>query len=292
MNSFRSGCVAAVLLVAAGGPARAADLTVTPAWLTAHLSDPALVVLHVGDRKSYDAGHIPGARFLDFRKLSDPDAKLRLQMPPVDRLKAIFEGLGVSDASRIVLYFPGDSVTGATRTYLSLDYLGLGDRTSLLDGGEPGWRTAGHPVTTDAPPEAAHGTITVEPHPDVIVDADWVKAHLTDPSVKILDARDHEYYTAETATRMPRQGHIAGAANVPFDTLTEGPDHRFKSPAVLRQMLETAGAKPGVEVATYCHIGLQASALYFVAKMLGYPVHLYDGSFEEWSARQELPIER
>ena len=70
-----------------------------------------------------------------------------------------------------------------------------------------------------------------------------------------------------------------------------GAADKLKPETVLRAAFDAAGAKPGAEVVTYCHIGQQASALYLAARALGYKVRLYDGSFEEWSARPELPVE-
>ena len=91
---------------------------------------------------------------------------------------------------------------------------------------------------------------------------------------------------------MPRGGHIPGAKNIPFSSLVDDTSNKFKSPDALRALFNTAGVKQGDSVATYCHIGQQASLLYFVARYLGYDTHLYDGSFEDWSRRPELPVER
>ena len=57
-----------------------------------------------------------------------------------------------------------------------------------------------------------------------------------------------------------------------------------------RYLLNAASVKRGDSITTYCHIGQQASLLYFVARYLGYDAHVYDGSFEDWSQRSELPV--
>jgi thiosulfate/3-mercaptopyruvate sulfurtransferase len=53
----------------------------------------------------------------------------------------------------------------------------------------------------------------------------------------------------------------------------------------LKQKLEAAGATAGRPVVTYCMVGMRASVVYFVSRMLGYDVRLYDGSIVDWSRR-------
>ena len=91
---------------------------------------------------------------------------------------------------------------------------------------------------------------------------------------------------------MPRGGHIPHAKNIPFSSLVEDSNNKFKSAIALRDLFNAADVKPNSSVATYCHIGQQASLLYFVARYLGYDAHVYDGSFEDWSKRTELPVEK
>ena len=125
-------------------------MIVSTAWLAEHLNDRSLVLLHVGDKKEYDAAHIPGAQFIQLSDISTPRGQgLTLELPAVDQLKATFEKFGVTDKSRIVVYFGKDWISPTARVYLTLDYLGLGDRTSILDGGLPAWRSEGRPVTAE-----------------------------------------------------------------------------------------------------------------------------------------------
>src|SRR3954447_22015687 len=117
------------------------SLLVSPAWVAQQQAANApLVLFHVGDRADYDAGHIPGAQFISTRDVSDPDAKLNLQMASIDRLRTVFESRGVSNASRIVVYFGTDWVSPTARVLVALDYLGLGDRTFYLDRALPAWK--------------------------------------------------------------------------------------------------------------------------------------------------------
>jgi thiosulfate/3-mercaptopyruvate sulfurtransferase len=268
------------------------SMIVTTEWLAKHLNDADLVLLQVGDKKEYDAAHIKGAQYIQTSDISTPRGSgLILELPPVDQLKATFERFGVTDKSRIVVYFSKDWLTPTSRVYFTLDYLGLGDRTSILDGGLPAWMAEKRDVTTEVNSPKS-GSFTPHPNPKLVVDASWVSGNINQPGIAILDARDAKFYTGESAGNMPRAGHIPSAKSIPFSTLVEDSNNKFKSPDALRALFNTAGVKPKDSVATYCHIGQQASLLYFVAKYLGYDAHLYDGSFQDWSNRSDLPVER
>jgi len=267
------------------------SMIVSTDWLAKHLNDDGLVLLQVGDKKEYEAAHIPGAQYIQTSDISTPRGQgLILELPPVDQLKANFEKFGVTDKSRIIVYFGKDQVTPTSRVYFTLDYLGLGERTSMLDGGLPAWVAEKRPVVTEVTAPKA-GSFTPHPNSKLVVDAAWVSGNINKAGVAILDARDAKYYTGESAGSMPRAGHIPSARSIPFSTLVED-SNRFKNPEALRALFNSAGVKAKDSIATYCHIGQQASLLYFVAKYLGYDAHLYDGSFQDWSNRADLPVEK
>jgi thiosulfate/3-mercaptopyruvate sulfurtransferase len=276
---------------AVGRPKVENSLIVSTDWLAKHLNDHSLVLLQVGEKDEYTAAHIPGAQFIQLADISTPRGQgLALELPDVAQLQPTFEKLGVSDKSRIVIYFSKDWVTPTARVFMTLDYLGLGDRTSILDGGLPAWRAEGRPVTAEVRTPGP-GKFTPYANKQLVVDAGWVKKNLNKAGVVILDARTSKFYTGEDIGRMPRGGHIPGAKNIPYESVVED-SNKFKSVEALRQLFSAAGVKKGDSVATYCHIGRQASLLYFVARYLGYDAHLYDGSFEDWSHRPELPVEK
>lgn len=267
------------------------SMIVSTEWLAQHLNDPSLVLLQVGTTEEYVAGHIAGAQFITLSDISLPRGPgLRLELPPVEKLKTAFEKLGVSNDSRMIVYFSKDWVTPTARVFMTLAYLGLGNQTSILDGGLPAWRAEDRPVTT-AVKEPRSGRITPHTNSQLVVDATWVSTHLKNPNVMILDARAAEYFSGAEAGQMPRTGHIPGAKNIPFSTLVQDSNNKFKKVAALRELFHAAGVKERDSVVTYCHIGQQASLLYFAARYLGYDAHVYDGSFEDWSRRTELPVE-
>jgi thiosulfate/3-mercaptopyruvate sulfurtransferase len=263
-------------------------LLVSTAWLGEHLNDRGLVIISVGPRASYDAGHIPGARFVEMSAIASSAPGSTLELPPVEKLKSAFEDLGISNNSRIIICFLTNYVSPSTRVFFTLDYLGLGGQTSLLDGGFEAWRAEGRAVSTEAP-QIVRGTIIPRPRPELIVDAAWISANLNKPKIAIVDARTPEFYTGASAGRMPRAGHIPSAVNVPFVSLADSAN-KLKDSTTLRKLLADAGIKQGDQIVSYCHIGQQATVVYFVAKYLGYDARLYDGSFEDWSKRTELPV--
>jgi thiosulfate/3-mercaptopyruvate sulfurtransferase len=265
-------------------------MLVTVDWLADHLSDPALVLLQIGNKKDYDKGHIRGAQFLEYESISTPHGQgLMLELPPVEQLVSVFERLGVSNRSHVILYFGTDWVSPTTRVYWTLDYLGLGDRTSILNGGLVAWQATHHAVTTEIKPPAK-GLITPAPRKEIVADAAWVSSHLHQSGVTIIDARTHEFYNGSQSDGNPRSGHIPGASNLSYLDVVDQDNNKFKSPEALKELFRAAGLQPGNLMVSYCHIGQRATVLYFTAKMLGYDAKMYDGSWEDWSHRKDLPI--
>ena len=118
----------------------------------------------------------------------------------------------------------------------------------------------------------------------------YVRSQVGKPNAAIVDARLPEYYSGEKIPPQRRAGHIPGAINIPFASLLDE-NGRMLAPETLQQKFDAAGAHPGQQVITYCHIGQQASLAYFVARYLGYDSRMFDGSWQEWSAHTELPAE-
>lgn len=289
MKAKLLGSLLAVSLTAIAAPAARHDMLVTTDWLSQHLNDTNVVVLHVSaDRTAYDAGHIPGARFVGLPELVVTRNGIHNELPEVAALKKVFESAGVSDNTRVILY--GDaSVLPATRAYFSLDYLGHGDRAALLDGGLEKWRREGRMLTKDAPSVTA-GNLTPHLKPEIVMQMATVKDITAKGGQQgtplLLDVRPAADYSGE------KGGHIPTAKNLNWmDSQVSKEDQTLKSEDSLRMLYEAAGVKGDRPVVTYCNSGMQASQSYFTLKYLGYDVKMYDGSMSEWKANN-APVEK
>jgi thiosulfate/3-mercaptopyruvate sulfurtransferase len=286
----------ATAVVMLGAPAAAqtpTPLLVDVDWLSQHLSDRNLVVLHVGTRAEYDAGHIPGARLISEDDVSKPHdmarGDLMLEMPAAADLRATLASLGISDNSHIVVYLGKNlGFPSATRIVLTLDYMGLGPQTSLLNGGLAAWLRNGKPVTNDTP-RVTPGSLTARDTKPLIVDAEFVKSVASRPNHKLVDARAPVFYQGIEPT-FSKSGHIPGAINIPFTDVVDGEQKVDR--ARLEGLFSRAGVKPTDTVVAYCHIGQQATAVIFAARLLGHPVLLYDGAFQDWASANRGPVEK
>jgi thiosulfate/3-mercaptopyruvate sulfurtransferase len=302
MRKFPSIVFAAVLLgsgVSSAAPAPAAPhgrdlpipMLVGPAWLDEHAGDPDLVILHMAyTRGEYHREHIAGARFLWFYSLVQQTPEEMTQLPPQEQVQAALEALGVGDNSKLVLCYDGNAFIGAARMFYTLDAYGLGDRTAILNGGLEAWKADKRPVTA-AEPTGRRAELHLHPRPECKVDADAVKGRLGDSTVALVDARSKQAYDGTTQPRPLRPGHITGAKSLPATQVTDSLGY-VKDPQALAKLFESAGARPGKEVVTYCGVGQTASGVYFAARVLGLPVRMYDGSMDDWMYRDDsYPVE-
>ncbi|MBI4811627.1 MAG: sulfurtransferase [Ignavibacteriales bacterium] len=263
---------------------------VTTSWLAEHINDPSIVVLHVAPiRRDYERGHIPGARFLwnGWIFLSNPE--LSYELLPIEQLETTLEKLGVSNESRIILCGIGGNVNQVARVFVTLDYLGMDDRISILDGGFDAWKAEGKPVTKEIPVYQP-GSFTPKLNPSAIVDAEYVKSNLHKSDVSIIDVRAPQFYNGTTSGGHPRAGAIPTAKNIFSGSLVDSTNKMIPMMRI-EEKFDSAGVKKGNDVIVYCHSGVSACLVYAAARSLGYTPHLYDGSFEDWSSREDLPIE-
>lgn len=266
------------------------EMLLTTEWLAAHLHDPDLIVLSVGATPEfYSKGHIPGARQILLSEIAVTRDGIPNELPPLEKLQAIFAAAGVSNNSRIVLYGERYNLLAA-RAYFTLDYLGVAEHASLLDGGIDKWRAEQRPLSNEAV-KAKPAKLTIAPRPAILVDTPAMRK-LTEQKVALIDARPTKEFTGEQLSEdVQKAGHIPGATSLYWmDMLVSRENPVLRPESELRQMYAQAHAVAGQPLVTYCRTGMQSSFDYFVAKYLGYEPSMYDASFYEWSLK-DLPAE-
>jgi thiosulfate/3-mercaptopyruvate sulfurtransferase len=266
-----------------------ATMLVTTAWLAKHRADRDLVVLHVGNKAQYDSGHIDGSRLTSLDEVSLPTVPggLTLQMAGVEQLTAWAVRNGIGDRTRVIVVPHDGALQSATRVFITLAYLGAMDRISLLDGSFQAWKKEARPVTTTSAAPAPAVTFAPTLRPDIIATIAQVEAATTNGTRHIIDARLTRFFNGDGGG-YPRPGHIPTAVNVPLSSVST--DGYLKPVSELKALFAAAGVDQSKPVITYCHIGQQATLLWFVATMLGHDARMFDGSFQEWSGTARLPV--
>jgi thiosulfate/3-mercaptopyruvate sulfurtransferase len=278
------------LQAAAQSPVAApGGLLMSTAELAAGAKDPSLVILHVADRPSaFEEAHIPGARFIRYADFAiDGDQSVGSELPPVPEAKRVFEAVGVSNHSRVVVY--AASPVTAARAFFTLDAMGH-DKVAILDGGLRAWRDEKRPIETGPAKPSPKGEFTPVLNAARVATAQQIQQQMPTASIALVDVRpDPEFLGTDGGMGgMHAAGHIAGAKQLTWNELV-GPDGRFLPRDQLQAKLTGAGATSGKPVVAYCMVGMRASVVYFVARHIGYDARLYDGSIVDWSMKK-LPV--
>jgi thiosulfate/3-mercaptopyruvate sulfurtransferase len=264
-------------------------------WLAAHLDDPDVVVVdgswHLAGRdarREYEKAHIPGAIFFDIDAVADTGNPLPHMLPTPEVFAAAAGGLGIDATQRIVVY---DSVglSSAPRVWWTFRVMGATD-VVILEGGLPKWIAEERAVDAGIvrrPPR----TFDVSFDPRAVFDLGRVRERLGGGEIQLVDARPAERFRGRAPEPRPwvRSGRIPGSLNVAAaDLIVEG---RLKDAGSLRKAFVSAGVDLTRPIVTSCGSGVNAATLNLALDILGVaPTGLYDGSWTEGGARDDMPM--
>ncbi len=278
-------------------------------WLAGHLDDPQLRIVdmrgyvrtivrdgvqdaeYVGAREEYERGHIPGAVYIDWsRDIVDPNDPVEAQISPPERFAELMGDLGIGDEHLVVVYDAHPASQFATRLWWALNYYGHPD-VVVLNGGLNKWLRENRPLDTAIPAYPA-ATFTPVVQPQLRATAEDVLSFIGQQGVRLVDARERAQYTGELVRGHGRPGHIPTALSLPREEVIDPTTGTFRSDEELAHIFSSAGVTPEERVVAYCNGGVAATTILFSLAMLGYPnLTNYDGSWNEWGKRQDLPTE-
>jgi thiosulfate/3-mercaptopyruvate sulfurtransferase len=254
-------------------------------------ADSGVPYIAVPGRHSFEAGHIPGADFLDLQgEFSDENTELRFMMPEVAQLEAAFGRHGIGGDSRVVLYSIGTAMW-ATRFWWMLKSLGF-EYASVLDDGLDKWKAEGRAIEIGPAKGYPSARFRAKPQGGYFVGKHDVLAAGADRSTIVVNALGPQFHRGLEPSRYGRPGRIPGSVNVPAATLLDPETKAFVPLTDAEAKFAAQGITKDKRVIAYCGGGISATIDLFQLYRLGHDnLALYDGSMGEWAKDASLPIE-
>lgn len=267
-------------------------LIVEPEHLAEHLDAPDLLIIDVSmSAERYQQGHVPGAVFLERRRLMRGEGDVPTDVPGVDALSALFSSLGLTRDTHVVAY--DDEGGGwAGRLLWTLELIGH-RRYSYLNGGIHAWRGDSLPLSTEPHASVPSDYRAAILNPETAIDRVELQERLCDPGFALWDARSQAEFDGQKGNSK-HLGHIPGAVNMDWTDVMDKENHlRIRGYAELINELEAMGLTPDMEVVTYCQSHHRSGFTWLVGRALGFEkMRGYAGSWQEWGNRDDTPIEK
>lgn len=271
-------------------------------WLAGHLNDDDLAIVDASffvpggtapAKEQYADGHIPGALYFDINEIADPAASQDHTVPSAAVFNTKVGALGIDNNTRVIAYDAAGGGCAAARVWWMFHAFGH-DNVAVLDGGLTKWKSENRPLTTDVPTPTTKSFTASREALDMVLSKDDILGNIDAQDYQVVDARSAGRFAGTDPEPKAglRSGHIPGSRNVPFASLFSPDSKTFKPAGDIKSAFDAAGVDLSKPTATTCGSGVTACTVALGAYLLGKDdVAIYDGSWVDWGADPETPIQ-